>query len=174
MKIEVQKNADLNKLGELIKDISVPMLTQRDSSGRIVSKPMSLLEMDAEGAMWFFTDQRLTNSDEMASAANLSFADHSNATYVSITGYGEIVYDHARIERLWTSFAKPWFLDGPDSPNLVLLKFIPNAAEYWDSPSSKMIRMFAVAASVVSGRIIGLGEHVTLTNLSRPSVEITL
>ena len=58
--------------------------------------------------------------------------------------------------------------ESQSSPELTLLKFVPESAEYWDAPHSKMVRMFAMAASVVAGKPIGLGEHEKLTALSRP------
>jgi hypothetical protein len=30
---------------------------------------------------------------------------------------------------------------------------------YWDSPGSKVVRALAMAASVVAGKPVGLGEH---------------
>jgi hypothetical protein len=62
--------------------------------------------------------------------------------------------------------AKPWFPEGPESPNLALLKIEPEMAEFWDAPNSKMVRMFALAMSVYAGKPVGLGEHDTLTHLS--------
>jgi hypothetical protein len=50
-----------------------------------------------------------------------------------------------------------------------LNQIVPDMAEYWDAPNSKMVRSFAMAASVLAGKPIGLGEHDTLTQLSAPS-----
>jgi hypothetical protein len=77
--------------------------------------------------------------------------------------------DRVHIEWLWTPFAKPWFPDGPGSPNLALLKFAPDTGEYWGAPHSKMARMFAIAASIVAAKPVGLGEHDTLRDLSTQS-----
>ncbi len=167
MKIEPQNSPELNKLSELIADISVAMLTL-DSGNGLVSHPMRLLEIDDQGALWFFTDVRTGRVGHL-SVANLSFSDESRGIYVSISGYGEVEKDAEHIERLWTPLARPWFPDGPQSPNLTLLKFTPNAAEYWDAPRSKMMRMFGLAISVVAGEPIGLGEHDTLTDLTKLS-----
>jgi general stress protein 26 len=168
MKTCNQKIPELNKLGDLIKDMSVGMLTTLNSHNALVSRPMAALELDGDGALWFFTDK---NSEKVESlnTMNLSFTDEGDGTYVSLSGRGELHSNPERIKELWTSFAKPWFPDGPDSPNLVMLKFVPNTAEYWDAPHSKMVRMFAMAASITAGRPIGMGEHDTLTQLSEPS-----
>jgi general stress protein 26 len=128
--------------------------------------------MDNTGALWFFTDLQSEKVDYLG-LANLSFVESSRTTYISISGRAEIHTDRTRVKRLWTSFAKPWFPEGPDSSNLALLKFEPDAAEYWDSPHGKMVRMFAMAASVVAGKPIGLGEHDTLTDLFKETSGIT-
>ena len=164
MKIHPQSTPELVKLGELIEDMSVAMLTSLNESDSMDSKPMSPLEMDTEGAIWFFTELNTSKTANL-STANLAFSDSSNGTYVSLSGRGEIHKNSEDIHRLWTVFAKPWFPDGPDSPNLALLKFIPNAAEYWDAPHSKTIRLFSIAASIVTGKPVNMGDHDIIKNI---------
>lgn len=173
MKITNQNAPELEKLSELIKNMSVGMLTTMNSHGALVSRPMSALEMDSDGALWFFTDKNSEKAESL-NTMNLSFTHEGNGTYVSLSGHGRIHLDAERIKRLWTSFAKPWFPDGPDSPNLALLKFSPYTAEYWDAPHSKMVRMFAMAASITAGRPIGTGDHDKLTELSKSPTQTTL
>lgn len=166
MNVEVQSTAELTQLGALIGDMSIAMLTNVDDDGALVSRPMSPLEMDADGAVWFFVDAT-TTTQKHVTAVNLSFSDVSAGTFVSLSGRGEINLDRGRMERLWTPLAKPWFSDGPSSPDLALLKIVPLAAEYWDAPHSRMVRMFAMAAAVVTGQPVAIGEHDRLTDLSK-------
>lgn len=168
MKTEPQSSAALTQLCELIAPMRIAMLTSNDDEGALVSRPMSALEMDASGALWFFTDLRSAKVKHLHNV-NLSFTDQDNGTYVSVSGRGDIYVDRARIEQLWTQFARPWFPDGPESEHLALLKFVPNSAEFWDAPNSKMVRLFALAASVLLGKPVGLGDHDTLTGLSTRS-----
>ncbi len=165
MKIETQATAELFQLSSLIENMSVAMLTTMDSRGELTSRPMAPLEMDSSGAIWFFTDVRSAKVDQLH-AVNLSFSDSARASYISISGHGEISHDKARIAHLWTPAAIPWFQHGPESTNLTILKFVPHKAEYWDTPHSKMVRIFAMAASVIAGKPIGMGVHEVLTDLS--------
>ncbi len=165
MKIEPQTSAERTHLSTLIEDFSAAMLTTHDDDGALVGRPMTPLEMDAGGALWFFTNSQSEKAQHLR-VANVCFSNSDHSTYISISGHGELHHDRVRIERLWTPFAKPWFPDGPSSPHLVLLKFTPALAEYWDAPHSKMVRMFAMAASIVAAKPIGLGHHDTLSNLS--------
>lgn len=167
MKIEPQRSDELTRLSKLVEGMSVAMMTTVDDDDALVSRPMSPLEMDAHGAMWFFTDLRSEKIEHLR-AVNLSFADADKSIYVSISGRGEVHAEQARINELWTAFARPWFPEGKDSGNVALLKFVPSTAEYWDAPHSKMVRMFAMAASIVASTPIGMGDHDTLTDLSAP------
>lgn len=165
MKIEPQSNTELIELAKRVDGIKVVMMTTLDPQGALVSRPMSPIEMDAKGAIWFFSDLRSEKVEHLR-VVNVAFSDEGNATYVSISGRGEIHAERAHIEKLWTPFARPWFPDGPESPNLALLKFVPETAEYWDAPNSKMVRTLAMAASIAASKPIGMGEHDTLTDLA--------
>ena len=165
MKIETQSSAELIDLGKRVDGIKIVMMTTLDADGALGSRPMAPIEMDAKGAIWFFTDLRSEKVEHLR-VVNVAFSDEDHATYVSISGRGEIHAERAHIEKLWTPFVRPWFPDGPESNNLALLKFVPETAEYWDAPNSKMVRLFAMAASIVASKPIGMGEHETLTDLA--------
>lgn len=169
MKIEAQNNSDLHQLSELIDGISVCMMTNLDDTGALISRPMAPVEMDAYGALWFFTDARFSTVKHLRSV-NLAFADVESSTYVSIAGYCEVNTERSRIKSKWTSGVDAWFPEGPDSENVVLLKFVPETAEYWDVPESKMVQMFAMVASMVTGERTALGEHQKLDHLSNTGV----
>ena len=169
MKTENQTGAERVQLCQLIEHMHLAMLTTVDDAGALVSRPMAPLEMASDGSIWFFSDVQTAKVKQLE-ALNLAFTDADRGTYVSISGHGEIHNDHARMKRLWTPAAKPWFPDGPDSPNLCLIKVVPEMAEYWDAPHSKMVRMFAMAASVITGKPIGVGEHDVLNRLAVTSV----
>jgi general stress protein 26 len=167
MKTSTQATPELSHVAELIDGIPIAMLTTIEADGSLASRPMAALEMDGQGALWFFTDLRSSKVEHLR-VVNLAFTDAAHATFVSLSGRGEVDTDRGRIERLWTSFAKPWFPDGPESSNLALLKFVPDAADYWDGPNSRMARAFGVLASVVSGKPVALGEHGSHSGLSAP------
>ena len=165
MKIEPQTSTELIELAKRVDGIKIVMMTTLDPQGALVSRPMSPIEMDVKGAIWFFSDLRSEKVEHLR-VVNVALSDEDNGTYVSISGRGEMHAERAHIEKLWTPFARPWFPDGPDSANLALLKFVPQTAEYWDAPNSKMVRMFAMAASIAASKPIGMGEHDTLTDLA--------
>ncbi len=171
MNIENQNSPELAHVAHLIEGISVAMMTHLQVDGTLAARPMSPIEMDAQGALWFFVDIRAEQPEQLR-VINLSFSDIDHATYVSLSGTCEIDIDigRAHIQHLWTPLARPWFPDGPDSESLALLKFTPESADYWDAPNSRMARAFGVIASVISGTPIAMGKHGSHRALSRASV----
>lgn len=168
MRIESQHSAERAQLARLIEPMAVAMMTHVDDDGALLSEPMAPLEMDSDGALWFFTDLRSARVEHLR-AVNLSFTDPERATYVSLSGRGEVHAERAHIQRLWTPPARAWFPDGPASTNLALLKFVPESAEYWDTPESRMVRLFAMAASALFARPAALGSHGKFNDLSPPA-----
>lgn len=161
MKIDHPTSPDLQKLGKLIEGIHIATLTTVDADASLVSRPMSVLKMDSQGAFWFFTDAHSSTVGQL-DRVNLSFADEDASTYVSVAGHGKVCTDRALVHELWSPLMKPWFPEGEDSANLALLKIEPETAEYWDSGHNKMVRLFALAASVIASKPIGMGEHGTI------------
>ena len=151
--------ASQRQLADLIGKDRFAMLTEAGSGELLESRPMTLLEFDAQGLLWFFCRRQ---ADFVAHPVNLAFSDEAHSTFVSIAGRAEQVIDRERIRALWTSAARPWFPDGPDSPDLALLKVVPQKVEYWDAPDSKVVRGLAMATSILSGKPVGMGEHGVL------------
>ena len=164
MDIKTQKTVELTQLAKLIEDMRFCMLTTVDDENLMVARPMTPQQMCEDGALWFLTDPNSTKMQHLQ-LMNVAFSDEPQSTYVSISGHGELVTDRARIESLWSNFARPWFPDGDESTNLGLLKFTPHVAEYWDAPNSKIVRMFATAISIAAAKPIGMGEHGNLKTL---------
>lgn len=165
MNTMIQSSPELDHIARLIESIPIAMLTTQDRGGALSSRPMALLEMDADATLWFFADMRSDFVNHLQTAG-LCMSDLGRGTYVSLSGHGEIVVDRRRAERLWTAFARPWFPDGPESPALALLKFVPTTADYWDAPDSRMVRAFGTIASIVARKPVGIGERGSIANVS--------
>ena len=161
MKTETQASAEMTMLCKSIQNASVVMLSNLDTDGALLTRPMAPLEMDGNGGLWFFTDLRSAKVEHLR-VANVSFADPTCGTYVSLFGRSEICTDRARIERLWTSFAKAAFPAGPDSTYIALLKFVADPTAHWEAAHGNMLRMFAKAGSDVDEQPSSLHKHAAL------------
>lgn len=161
METKQQKHPELDKVAAMIGEIRFAMMTTAEDDGTLRSRPMSTLEIDEDGALWFFTAQDSPKVEEAARQrhVNLSYARLDKQDYLSVSGSAETVRDRKRMEELWTPWIKPWFPEGLDDPNLVLLKVQIVQAEYWDAPGSKVKRLYGLAKAVATGKHDALGDH---------------
>jgi general stress protein 26 len=122
---------------------------------------MTIQRTDPNGAMWFYTSTLSALWENIAHhpEANLSFVDHEDSLYVSVSGIAERVVDRAQIQAMWNTIVQAWFPAGPDDEHAVLVRVVPHAAEYWDSNDSKMVRMFQIAKAALTGTTPDAGEH---------------
>ena len=99
------KNQDESreKVAELIKDIQFAMLTTATRDGQLRSRPMTMLDVEFDGDLWFFVGASSPQVAEMRAddQVNLSFANPGDNAYVSLSGTAQISRDRAKIEELW-------------------------------------------------------------------------
>jgi general stress protein 26 len=157
------------KLREMIKEIDLCMLTTVDESDDLHSRPMSLnSDVDEEGNLWFFTSSNSHKASEIERTpnVNVSFIDTRKQHYVSISGMAELVHDKQKIKELWKPVLKAWFPDGPEQPDVALLKVTVRKAEYWDGPSSTIAQAISFVSAIITGKQVELGENKKLSNIS--------
>jgi len=150
---------DLDKLVELLKDVRFTMFTTR-VEGRLRARPMTTMEADSSGSLWFFISADADTLDEIAAdpSVGLAFSDNGKGTYVSVAGDAAVRQDQAKVRELWNPVFKAWF-DGPDDPNLRLVEVRVSSAEYWDSPDSRVARFIGIVAAAVTGDEYDAGEQ---------------
>ncbi|HUE42188.1 MAG TPA: pyridoxamine 5'-phosphate oxidase family protein [Candidatus Sulfotelmatobacter sp.] len=151
------------KVGELIKDINIAMLTTEAEDGLLHSRPMATQKTEFDGTLWFFTGLNTGKISEIDwnPEVNLSYAEASDNRYVSVSGTAEIVDDRAKMEELWSDIYKAWFPQGLDDPDLCLMKVEVTFAEYWDVPSGKMVQVFGFLKALATDERLKMegGSH---------------
>jgi general stress protein 26 len=162
MNLQEQQTPELAKVGELIERMRVAMLVTLDEEGVLRSRPLQTLEMDSQGHLWFFVSADSTKVAEVDThehQAYLSYADPGKQDYVSVSGVAWLVRNRERMQRLWTPWVKVWFPKGLDDPDLALLCFRVDKAEYWEAPSSSVKRMLGLARALTTGDKSDIGEN---------------
>lgn len=154
------RQESIEKLKGLIEDIDFCMLTTMDE-GYLRSRPMSTQEFEFDGDLWFFTSDNTHKVEEIEkdNRVNVAYSKSPNDTYVSVSGCAEISKDRAKIEELWTPILKAWFPEGVDDPHLCLLKVSVEQAEYWDTPSGKIVQILGFVKALATGQEASYGEN---------------
>jgi general stress protein 26 len=160
------RDEQIKKLRELIKDIDIGMLTTVDEDGSLHSRPMSTnSEVEFDGDLWFFTyaSSHKVTEIEHQEQVNVSFSDPHKQKYVSVSGQAELVRDRTKLQELWKPQLKAWFPKELDEPDIALLKVSVEKAEYWDAPSSFVAHTIGLVKAVTTGEKASPGEHEKLT-----------
>jgi general stress protein 26 len=166
---DTQTRNDLDKLRDLLKDVRFTMFTTR-VDGQLKARPMTTIDAEPDGSLYFFISSDATTLDEIATdpTVGLGYADNGAGTYVSVSGTARVREDRAKVRDLWNPMLNAWF-EGPDDPNLNLVEVRVDAAEYWDSPDSKVVRLVGIVAAAVTGDEYDAGERGEIT-LARRAV----
>ena len=154
------RKESIEKLKELILDIDFCMLTTMDE-GYLRSRPMSTQEFGFDGDLWFFTSDNTHKVEEIAkdNRVNVAYSKADDDKYVSVSGRAEISKDRAKIEELWSPILKAWFPEGLDDPHLCLLRVSVEQAEYWDTPSGKIVQILGFVKALATGQEASYGEN---------------
>lgn len=149
---------NVDRVWELMKKIGFAMLVTRDGE-KLRARPMSAYLERENNAIYFLTDARRHKDEEIAQhpSVNLSFADAGSMKYVSVTGMAAVSNDRAKIKELFSTPAKAWWNSAED-PNIRVLKFTPDDAEFWDSPGT-VISYVKMAAAAISGTRPDIGDN---------------
>jgi general stress protein 26 len=151
---------DVKKLQELTEGIDFCMLTTMDG-GHLRSRPMSTQQVEADGTIWFFTSDKTHKIEEIEAEpqVNAGYSKPDDNIYVSVSGTAEVSRDRAKMEELWSPILKAWFPDGLDDTSLCLLKINIDQAEYWESPSGKLVQLFGFVKALATGESADWGEN---------------
>ncbi len=152
------------KIGELIKDIRIAMMTTAAGDGSFDSRPMATQKSDFDGSVWFLTRQESGKIHELADDSHVSllYADTSNSKYVSAKGRAAISKDKAKIHELWNPMYKAWFPEGEDDPSIAVLRVDIHEADYWEASSSKLVMGIKYIAAAATGGKVNVGEMGTV------------
>lgn len=143
----------IEKLKELIKKEVICLFCSQLNEMPITTRPMSTLQVDNEGSIWFMSSLKSKKNDQIErnKTVQLFYSNPASSEYLSVFGNAIIVTDRKKIEELWTPIANAWFKNGKDDPDVSLIKVAPETAYYWDTKSSKMISMIKMIVATVTG-----------------------
>jgi general stress protein 26 len=144
---------DRAKVWDLVKDIRFAMMVTQDADGSMHGRPMSAIQTDYNGTLWFMTRDSTLKVEALEANPKvmLSYADIDENHYVSLSGTARVVHDRAKVKELWSEAARVWFPNGPEDPQIALIAVDVNDAEYWDSASSTMVYAYGYVKARLTG-----------------------
>jgi general stress protein 26 len=153
----------LARVWDIIERAGVGMLTTHFAGG-FRARPVEPRPDRAAGLIWIVTDVRSGKEHEIETEhdVGLTFVDAKDKAYLSLTARAEARRDHAKAAAIWRSSDNLWW-NGPDDPNVCVLRITPLVAELWDGPASTAIAAFEVVKARLTGEKPNLGENRKVT-----------
>jgi general stress protein 26 len=149
------------KVGQLIRDIRVALLTTMDLDGNFHTRPVQTLQVESDQALWFFTDWSSSKVDELRRdvRVSLGYADPVKHVYCAVSGLANLSRDIEKAKQLWSVEQRAYYPDGPEDKRLALLRVKIERAEYWIAPG-RISYIVAALTSAITGTPAGVvGEN---------------
>lgn len=160
--------AGLQKLGELIKDIRIAMMTTAAPDGSFDSRPMATQKIEKDtpfdGTVYFLTRQESGKVAEIADNSHIAlvYADPGNSKFVSVKGRATVYRDQARIHELWNAMYKAWFPQGEEDASIAVLRVTVTEAQFWEASSNRLVRGVKYLAAAATGGKVDIGTQGTV------------
>ena len=153
MEKNLQSEEALKKFKKLVEDIRTCMFITNNETETDHTRPMSTIEVEDNGTLWFFTDIRSVKVEEVSTKrqVHLTYAHPGKESYLNVRGTSSVVTDKQQIKDKWSPIVKAWFPNGPEDPNVALLKVEPYQCYYWDSETGKMVQFVKIAIGAITG-----------------------
>lgn len=150
----------LNKIRQLIEVQKIVMMASRLDKIPFSVCPMTILEMDDQGDLWFFTSKKsgVFQDIEYDNRVQLLYSDEDTQKYVSIFGNASHIIDNEKVEALWNPMMNHWF-DGKDDPDLVLLNINMEHAYYWNNDTNALVSFFELIEGGLTNTKTDLGKQ---------------
>lgn len=152
-----QSNLVRNEAIQKIRDIAkgeVAMFHTADENGRDSTRPMATSAVDEDGTLWFMARADSTKITELRRnpQVKLTYSVSARSEYLALDTRASILRDQAKIDELWTPFAKTWFPNGKEDPAIALIRLEPLGGYYWDTKHNKMVQLAGMVVGAITGK----------------------
>jgi general stress protein 26 len=154
------------KIAELVKNgDSCFFCTVGASGGSLHARPMTVIEVDDGGRLWFFTEVDSLKVIELDRdpRVTLFFKEGDNGGHLKLDGTARDATDKATIHRLWTPKLRAWFTEGEDDPRICVLCVDPTGGEYWDNRHGTAVAGLRMLFGALTAQRTEDGVHGQLT-----------
>jgi general stress protein 26 len=133
---------------EVLADFDTAMLVTRPADDSLHGRPLSIAGREPDGTLWFMTSVQSPKVAEIVADQRSLVTLQSSNRFVALEGTAQIVGDPEKIRELWSPAQRIWF-ESENDPDIVLIRFSPKEAEYWDNAGAQGIRFAFAAAKAV-------------------------
>jgi general stress protein 26 len=119
-------------LATLLAAYRTALLTTRGEDGHFHSRPMAMRQRVRGEEIWFVTradSKKCRDLGHEPQCALTFFTGEAGGPTISVSGTGEVLRDRRLARELWDASWARWFPEGPDAPEVALIRVLPEHVE---------------------------------------------
>jgi general stress protein 26 len=107
-----------------------------DGNGDANARAINTSKLTDEWTVRFITDRRTRKVGEIARTGRMTlvYFHQAGGAYVTLVGRARIIEDVAVKQTIWQPGSFKWHPGGPTDPNVVLVEFMTERIETWNTP----------------------------------------
>jgi general stress protein 26 len=165
MEDNVQRSAADKPFQELIRlvdSFDIGALVTVSLDGDIRARPMAIEAYSQDPFyLLFVTDSRDGKVEELATRPRAAVTLQRDAVFVSLSGHVTIEKTAAELKESWRPSWQLWFAESAEEPQLTLLRFRVNFAEYWNRSGKNQLHFLWEAGKALLTGGEAVEEEVT-------------
>ena len=121
---------------ETVNAVPTCLAITMDSNGDANARAINTSKLTDEWTVRFMTDRRTRKVGEIARTGRMTLVYHHQVggAYVTLVGRASIIDDVAVKQAIWQPASFKWHPGGPTDPNVVLIEFVAERIETWNTP----------------------------------------
>jgi general stress protein 26 len=136
---------------EIAQDARFCMLTSASGDGALHARPMTPQQVTDELEAWFFISRTSEQATDVAERPRVNLSFDGSSDWLSVAGTATLVDDRRLVAEMWNPVVEAWFPDGPQDPDLVLLRVDAVSAEYWKAPGGRAATLLTYVKAEATG-----------------------
>jgi general stress protein 26 len=145
----------LSDISAAMRDIDFCTLSARTADGAIGARPMSNnREVDFTGDAWFFSADGTRMIQDIARDGKVGLAYQGKpgliggvigkpGIFIAVESDADLIRDKAMFAAHWDKTLDRWFPQGPDTPDLVMIRARARRIHYWDGEEEDEVPLVA-------------------------------
>ncbi len=136
---------------EIAQDARFCMVTSTAADGALHARPMTPQQVSDDLEAWFFISRSSEQAADIVSEPRVNMSFDGSKDWLSVAGTATLVDDRRLVEEMWNPVVEAWFPDGPQDPDLALLRVDAESAEYWKAPGGRAASLLSFVKAKANG-----------------------
>lgn len=136
----------------ILANFDTGMLVTHGEMGQFAAQPVVLSTAEGDERLWLALGVDADRATEPAATDRCLLVCERPGRHLTIAGSCMLERDPQLVAQVWKQSWQAWFPKGPQTSSLLLARFTPQQAEYWDHTGlMRLTYVFEAARSIVRG-----------------------